>query len=417
MLDDMLDYLEQIRQRPVWQPIPEDVRGKFRTPLPWEPTELTAVHEEFLRDVLPYAAGNVHPGFMGWVQGGGTPVGMLAEMLAAGMNANLGGRNHMPIEVERQIVRWMCELFGFAQSATGLFVTGTSMANLMAVAIARDVALGFESRSEGVGAGGASLRAYASAAVHGCMYKAMDVVGLGSGSLRQVPVDARQRIDLAALTNAIDADRRAGLRPFLIVGTAGTVDTGAIDDLTALAEVARREGIWFHIDGACGALGILAPEVAPRLAGIERADSLAFDFHKWGQVPYDAGFLLVRDGVLHRKAFASTAVYLRRADRGRRRMALRLRPGPFARFPRLENLVHVEGLWPRGAGRRGRAHVRTGALSRRTDRGATGIRNARSGGVEHRMLPLSGGGGGPGECANRDGLARCGRSCTLNHSD
>ena len=316
MLDDMLEYVQHIRERPVWQPIPEEVRGRFHAALPWAAADLAAVHEEFLRDVLPYAAGNVHPGFMGWVHGGGTVAGMLAEMLAAGLNANLAGRDHMPVEVERQIVRWMCELFEFPESATGLFVTGTSMANLLAVLIARDVELGFEARSEGVGADGARLRAYASTAVHGCVGKALDVAGLGSDALRRVAVDGRRRIDLTALRQAIDVDRQAGLRPFLIVGTAGTVETGAIDDLAALAELAHREGLWFHVDGACGALGVLAPEVAPRLAGMERADSLAFDFHKWGQVPYDAGFLLVRDGVLHRKAFAVTAAYLRREDRG-----------------------------------------------------------------------------------------------------
>ena len=127
---------------------------------------------------------------------------------------------------------------------------------------------------------------------------------------------ARYRIDLDALEKAIDADRRAGLTPFLVVGTAGTVDTGAIDNLDALAAICRRERLWFHVDGAFGALAILAPDLAPRLKGIERADSLAFDFHKWGQVPYDAGFILVRDGVLHRKTFAASAPYLRKELRG-----------------------------------------------------------------------------------------------------
>ena len=139
-----------IRDRPVWQPAPEEVRARFRGDLPEAPSDLAAVHAEFMRDILPYATGNVHPGFMGWVHGGGTPVGMLAEMLAAGLNANLGGRDHAPIEVERQIVRWMRRIFGFPESASGLFVTGTSMANLIGVLIARDAELGFEVRCEGV---------------------------------------------------------------------------------------------------------------------------------------------------------------------------------------------------------------------------------------------------------------------------
>ena len=316
MLDDILDYLENIRDRPVWQPIPQAVRERFRGELPAGPSDLAAVHEEFTRYILPFAAGNVHPGFIGWVHGAGTPVGLVAEMLAAGLNANLGGRDHIPIEVERQVAGWMRKLFGFPESATGLFVTGASMANLIGVLVARDTELGFETRCAGVGAGGKRLAAYASAAVHGCIGRALDIAGIGSDALRRIAVDGRYRIDLGALRATIDADRRAGCTPFLLVGTAGTVDTGAIDNPDALAGLARAEGLWFHVDGAYGALAMLAPRLAPRLNGIERADSLAFDFHKWGQVPYDAGFVLVRDGVLHRQTFATAAPYLRREAQG-----------------------------------------------------------------------------------------------------
>ena len=316
MLDDALDYIEHIRERPVWQPIPGEVRDRFRDPVPHAGSALAEVHAAFLSDILPYATGNTHPGFMGWVHGGGTPAGMLAEMLAASLNANLGGRDHIPIEVERQIVRWMQTIFGFPESATGLFVTGASMANFIGVLIARDVALGFEVRCSGVAATPARLTAYASAGTHTCVARAMDFCGIGSDALRLISARPGQGMDPAELEKAIDADRRAGFTPFLLVGTAGSVDTGAIDDLTALADVSRRERLWFHIDGACGALAVLAPELAPRLRGIERADSLAFDFHKWGQVPYDAGFILVRDGLLHRKAFAMSAAYLRREQSG-----------------------------------------------------------------------------------------------------
>jgi aromatic-L-amino-acid/L-tryptophan decarboxylase len=317
MLDDIVDYLEQIRDQPVWRPIPEEVRSRFRESLPRRPTPLADVHKAFMRDVLPYATGNVHPAFMGWVHGGGNPVGMLAEMLAGGLNANLGGRDHMPIEVERQIARWMAELFGFPATASGLFVTGTSMANLMAVLVARTAALGTDLRRRGLAeGGGAGLMAYSSAAAHGCVAQAMDLSGSGSQALHKVAVDPCHRIDLDALAATIEVDRRAGLAPFLIVGTAGTVDVGAIDDLAGLADLARREGLWLHVDAAYGALAMLAPDLAPRLAGIERADSIAFDFHKWGQVPYDAGFLLVRDMEKHGAAFAAPAAYLRREARG-----------------------------------------------------------------------------------------------------
>ncbi len=316
MLDDMLDYLEHIRERPVWQPIPQPVRDLFHESLPAQATDLATVHASFLHDVLPYAVGNAHPGFMGWVHGGGTPVGMLAEMLAAGLNANLGGRDQMPIEVERQVLQWIRELFGFPDSASGLFVTGTSIANLIGVLVARTAALGSRVRQQGVAASGKRLTAYTSAGAHGCIAQAMDLAGLGMDALRIIPVNDQYQMDTAALEQAIAADRSAGFTPFFIAATAGTVDVGAIDDLTLLADIAQREALWFHVDGAYGALAMLAPDIAPRLNGIQRADSIAFDFHKWGQVPYDAGFILVRDGTLHYDTFASPAAYLRREASG-----------------------------------------------------------------------------------------------------
>jgi glutamate/tyrosine decarboxylase-like PLP-dependent enzyme len=316
MLDDTIDSIANVRERPVWQSAPDHIRASVRSDVPRAASGLAQVYREFSESVAPYATGNVHPGFMGWVHGGGTVVGMLAEMLAAGLNANLGGRDHMPIEVERQITAWMRELFGFPQEASGIFVTGTSMANLMAVLVARTSALGTLARQHGIGNDGALLTAYTSKAAHGCISRAMDIAGLGTDALRKIGVDADHRIDVAALKAQIAIDREVGFRPFLVVASVGTVDIGAIDDLAALAALCRAEGIWFHVDGAFGALAILSPELAPRLDGIELADSIALDFHKWGQVPYDAGFLLVRDGDKHREAFAQPAAYLRREARG-----------------------------------------------------------------------------------------------------
>jgi aromatic-L-amino-acid/L-tryptophan decarboxylase len=316
MLDDMLDYAANIRERPVWQPIPDGVRARFHAGLPLKPCDLGEVYREFTDFIVPYATGNVHPGFMGWVHGGGTAVGMLAEMLAAGLNANLGGRDHIPIEVERQIVDWTRSMFGFPTEASGIFVTGTSMANLMAVLVSRTATLGQSVRKSGLGDEGALLTAYTSTATHGCISKAMDLAGFGSDALRCVEADRSHRIDVAALRARIAGDRDAGLKPFLVVGSVGTVDIGAIDDLRALSALCREEKLWFHVDGAYGALGILSPMLAPRLAGIENADSIALDFHKWGQVPYDAGFLMVRDGRQHRETFSAPAAYLRREARG-----------------------------------------------------------------------------------------------------
>jgi glutamate/tyrosine decarboxylase-like PLP-dependent enzyme len=315
MLDDMVDFLRDVRARPAWQPVPDEAKARIAAPLPEGPTPLDAIYDDFRRAVLPYATGNIHPGFVGWVHGSGTPTGMLAEMLAAGMNANVGGREHAAVYVERQIIAWCRALFGFPEGASGLLVTGTSLANLIAVVTARAARLGPEVRARGL-AGAPRLTAYAARSVHGCVAKAMEITGLGSDALRLLPTDATRRLDLAALREAIAADRRDGAAPFLVVGTAGAVDTGAIDDLAGIADIAVAEGLWFHVDGAFGALAVMSPALRPRLAGIERADSLAFDFHKWAHAPYDAGCVLVRDGERHRAAFATAPSYLARFDRG-----------------------------------------------------------------------------------------------------
>ncbi|MCC6508446.1 MAG: cytochrome D ubiquinol oxidase subunit I [Pirellulaceae bacterium] len=322
MLDDMLDYLADIRQRPVWQPITDSAANAFEHGLPREGGSLDQAYACFTEHVLPYSVGNAHPGFMGWVQGGGSVVGMLAEMLSAGLNANLGGREQMPIVVEKQVTAWMRELFGFPDTATGLFVTGSSIANLMAIWIARYRALGSVVRSAGIRGsshdqdGHKLLTAYTSVDAHGCIDQALDLAGLGTDQLRRIPVDADHRLDLQALRAALEEDLHNDHQPFCIVGSSGTVDVGAIDDLYGLADMAQEYELWFHIDGACGALGKLSPTIAQQLSGIERADSIALDFHKWGQVPYDAGFLLVRDGKLHHDTFAAPAAYLRRETRG-----------------------------------------------------------------------------------------------------
>jgi glutamate/tyrosine decarboxylase-like PLP-dependent enzyme len=314
-LDDAIDYLQNVRERPVWQEVPPDVRERLSAPLPLDPEPLEDVYREFVRDVMPYPTGNIHPRFFGWVHGSGTASGMLAEMLAAAMNSNVGGRNHGAVYVERQVVGWFRELFGFPAEASGVLTVGTSAANLIAVLVARTRALGGTVREDGL-FGVERLVGYASSATHGCVRRAFEIAGLGSASLRVLPTDSLFRLDPADVARAVAEDRARGLRPFLLVGNAGTVDVGAIDPLDALADIAARENLWFHVDGAFGATAILAPSLAPRLRGIERADSIAFDFHKWLHAPYDAGCVLVRDGELHRSSFASSPSYLTRMPRG-----------------------------------------------------------------------------------------------------
>ncbi len=314
MLDDMVDYLADARDRPVWQRMPDALRQELRSPLPQDPTDAARIYDDIQRLVVPYATGNVHPRFMGWVHGGGTAVGMLAELIAGGLNANLGGRDHAPIEVERQVIRWAAEIVGLPAEASGLLVTGSSMANMVAVLVASRDAAGTAVRQTGLD--GQRLTAYAARTAHGCIARAMDIAGMGMAALRLVGCDAAHRIDLRELATAVRRDRAAGSQPFLVVGTAGTVDVGAVDDLAGLAAFCRAEGLWFHVDGAFGAMAMLSPRHAPLLTGIERADSVALDFHKWAQVPYDAGCILVRDGGKQAATFAQTVAYLRREERG-----------------------------------------------------------------------------------------------------
>ena len=314
MMDDMFDHLQRLRDQPAWQKMPAAKRKSLRSPLPRHGEPASAVYEHFRDLVQPYATGNTHPRFMGWVHGGGTAIGMLGELLAGGLNANLGGRDHAPIEVERQLIRWSAELLGLPSETSGLVVSGTSMANFIAVLVARRAIGGADIRRDGPGT--AKLTAYTSRAAHGCIAKAMDMAGIGSGQLRLIPCDDGQRMDLAALAAEIRRDRASGHVPFLVVGTAGTVDIGATDDLAGIGAIARAAGIWFHVDGAFGALAALSAELRPALAGIERADSIAFDFHKWMQVPYDAGCILVRDPAMQIATFAQQVAYLARDARG-----------------------------------------------------------------------------------------------------
>ena len=321
MLDDMIDWLAAARERPVWQRMPDEKRAELRAPLPRAGVALDEIYADFQRLVLPYGAANEHPRMMGWVNGGGNAAGILAELLTAVFNPNCAGRDHAAIEMERQVVTWAAEMVGMPAATSGGLLAGSSMANMVAVLVARRAALGAGVRSAGLAGSGpdggaARLVAYASAAAHGCIPRALDMAGIGSDALRLVPADAQHRMDVGALRAAVAADRAAGLQPFLVVGTAGTVDCGAIDDLAGVADVAAAAGLWFHVDGAFGATAALSARFRPLLAGIERADSLAFDFHKWMQVPYDAGCVLVRDPVMHLATFAQDLAYLTYAERG-----------------------------------------------------------------------------------------------------
>lgn len=317
MTDDILDYLSTLRSRPAWQPMPEDVRTRLQTePVPFAGQGEQAAYRAFAEDVLPYPNGNIHPRFFGWVQGNGTPLGMMADMLGAAINPHMAGFNQAPALVEAQVIRWFIQLMGFPESASGVLALGGSMANVLGLAISRNTHAGFDVRAKGLFQSDSRLMVYTSTETHRWVVKGMEFLGLGRDSLRRIPVDTNFQIDVVLLREAIHQDRQDGHRPICIVGNAGTVNTAATDDLQKLASLCREEKLWFHVDGAFGALARLSDRLRPIVAGIEKADSMAFDFHKWMYQPFDVACLLVRDRRIHEASFSNPASYLASMSRG-----------------------------------------------------------------------------------------------------
>ncbi len=314
-LDAAIDHIEGRGDAPVWRAPSAASRTAFTATLPLAPTTPEAIARDIATHVLPHDVGNTHPRFFGWVHGSGTAQGIVPAMYEAAINANLGGRHHAPALVEKQLRDWIVAIFGFPAAASGLVVSGTSVATLIALSAARLRALGPDVRRKGL-ADAPRLVGYTSAQAHSCIARAFDMLGLGTEALRIIPVDDVYQMNIKALKDEIDADIAAGLRPFFVAGTAGSVNVGAFDDLSALADICAEHGLWFHVDGAFGAFTQLVPELRPRVAAIARADSLAFDFHKWLHVTYDAGYILIRNEAEHRGAFAERPDYLAPATRG-----------------------------------------------------------------------------------------------------
>ena len=316
MVDDAVEYLKTVGDRPVWQAMPEAVKETFESGLPQQPGDATAVYEEFLTNIFPYPLGNIHPRFWAWYMGNGTIMGALADFMAATMNPNIGGGNQVAGLVEAQVLNWMKEVVGLPASASGLLVSGGSMANLVGLTIARNTLAGGDLRKNGVQSLDKKLIVYASTEVHSCNQKAVELLGLGSDSLRKISVNDDYTINLQKLESKIVEDIQSGYQPICIIATPGTVNTGAIDDLNAIADLCLKFNTWFHVDGAIGAIAMLSDTVRPLLTGIERADSIALDLHKWMHVPFEAGCILVRDEKAHRNSFSLIPEYLEKAEGG-----------------------------------------------------------------------------------------------------
>jgi aromatic-L-amino-acid/L-tryptophan decarboxylase len=316
MINDLFDYWENIREEKIWKPIPAGVKNFLDQPLPEKGQSPEDIYKEFKENIFPYNKGNVHPRFFAWIQGTGTPLGVLADLLASGMNPNVAIGEHSAMYVDRQVVNWCKELMNFPADASGILVSGGSMANITALTVARNSFRDEKIRAKGLKVASAQLVLYCSVETHSCIQKAAEVIGIGTEGVRKIGVNDRYELDTYALKAQIEQDIESGLLPFCIVGTSGTVNTGAIDPLEELLTLAKKYGMWFHVDGAYGALAKLDPKYAARLKAIEEADSLAFDLHKWLYVPYEVGCTLIRDAKKHRESFAITPNYLLQEDRG-----------------------------------------------------------------------------------------------------
>lgn len=311
MLDDLIDSLENVRNSPVWEPVTESLLVKINEPLPLKPQGPEKTYRdlcEILR--MNRSVGSRHPRRWAWVNGGGNVMGVYADMIASGLNIGLTSSMWWCYFVEAQVIEWFKEMLGYPKEASGIIVSGGSVANLTGLTVARNVKAGYDVRKDGVQSASRKMTLYGSSEMHGCMQKTVELLGFGNDSLRRIPVNSSFQMDANALEARIAKDREAGFDPICVIGTAGTTNTGSFDNLIDLAEVCKREDLWFHIDGAFGAWAGLVPKLSHLVEGMERADSLAFDLHKWMYMPLGIGCVLIRDRKAHYQTFALMPDYL-----------------------------------------------------------------------------------------------------------
>ncbi len=315
MIDDMVSHFSTLDERPAWQEMPMNVKESLFEPLPRRAQGAEKAYSDFRTKVLPYPNGNLHPRYWGWVQGTGTPLAMLSEMLAAGLNPHMAGFNQAPSVVEHQVIDWLRQLMRMPDGSSGLLVSGGMMANILGLAVARHVKSGFDVREQGLQQSQQLMTVYASSETHSWLKKGCQFLGLGNRAIRTVATNDNYQLDTTELRKMIIQDLLDGHRPIAVIATAGTVNTGAIDPLDTIATICREYGLWLHIDGAFGAFAQITKH-ANLVKGLELADSLGFDLHKWMYMPFEIACVLVRDEGAHKDAFSMNASYISETTRG-----------------------------------------------------------------------------------------------------
>jgi aromatic-L-amino-acid/L-tryptophan decarboxylase len=314
-IDLIADYLTALPAGPVFRPVPRDEAVAWGTaPVPEEGSGPDAVLETIRDQILPYPVGNGHPRFTGWMRSPPAVIGILADAVAAAMNPSVAGGNHAAVYIEHAVVGWFARIFGLPETAGGQLVSGGSAAALTALGVARYVAArraGIDIRVEGLQQAAATFTAYMTAEAHGCHRKALELLGLGAADVREIETDDALRMVPDALDATLARDLAAGCIPIAVIASAGTVNTGAIDPLEAIADICARREVWWHVDGAYGAPAVLTHAYASALAGLGRADSIGVDPHKWMYIPVEAGLVLIRNAGAMRDAYSVVPPYLR----------------------------------------------------------------------------------------------------------
>jgi len=314
VVDLIAEHLTALPGEPVFRPVPPELAQAFlSTPPPQDPVSPDDILNAFQHTIAPYPFGNGHPRFWGWVNSPPAVMGVFADALAAAMNPSCAGGNHAAIYVERQVTGWFREMLGFPAASMGLLVSGGSMATMTALAVARHVKSGVDVRVNGLREAPSAFAFYMSTEAHSCARKAIELLGFGSASVRTIATDDDYRMNVAALEAAIAGDRAAGIRPIAVIATGGSTNTGAIDDLSAIAAVCREHDVWMHVDAAYGGPAILSAKYGGALRAIAEADSVALDPHKWLFVPVEAGLVVVRDAEAMRSAFSLVPPYIRQS--------------------------------------------------------------------------------------------------------